>query len=75
MSEASLPRLRAQSGQTLWRLGVWAAASVVLAVLPMIFSSPVSVTILNQMGISIVFALSYNMLLGLGGMLSFGHAV
>ena len=27
------------------------------------------------MGISIVFALSYNMLLGQGGMLSFGHAV
>jgi len=75
MSEASLPHLRAQSGPAIWRLGVWAAAAVVLAVLPMVFSSPVSVTILNQMGISIVFALSYNMLLGQGGMLSFGHAV
>jgi len=30
---------------------------------------------LNQMAIAIVFALSYNMLLGQGGMLSFGHAV
>jgi branched-chain amino acid transport system permease protein len=30
---------------------------------------------MNQMGIAIVFALSYNMLLGQGGMLSFGHAV
>ena len=31
--------------------------------------------VMNQMGIAIVFALSYNMLLGQGGMLSFGHAV
>jgi len=55
--------------------GLWIAAALVLAVMPTIFSSPVSVTIMNQMGISIVFALSYNMLLGQGGMLSFGHAV
>lgn len=32
-------------------------------------------TILIQIAIAIVFALSYNMLLGQGGMLSFGHAV
>ena len=30
---------------------------------------------LSQIGIVIIFALSYNMLLGQGGMLSFGHAV
>src|SRR2546425_347157 len=30
---------------------------------------------MNQMGIAVVFALSFNMLLGQGGMLSFGHAV
>ena len=30
---------------------------------------------LSQMGISIIFALSYNMLLGQTGLLSFGHAV
>jgi branched-chain amino acid transport system permease protein len=30
---------------------------------------------LSQMGIAIIFALSYNMLLGEGGLLSFGHAV
>lgn len=56
-------------------LAVWAAFGVLLAVLPFFFSSPVAITIMNQMGISIVFALSYNMLLGQGGMLSFGHAV
>ena len=30
---------------------------------------------LSQMGIAIIACLSYNMLLGQGGMLSFGHAV
>ena len=33
------------------------------------------ITMLNQMGVLIIFALAYNMLLGQGGMLSFGHAV
>jgi branched-chain amino acid transport system permease protein len=32
-------------------------------------------TVLSQMGIAIISCLSYNMLLGQGGMLSFGHAV
>jgi len=56
-------------------LAIWAAFGLLLMVLPFLFSSPVAITIMNQMGISIVFALSYNMLLGQGGMLSFGHAV
>jgi branched-chain amino acid transport system permease protein len=59
-----------------WRLyGVWIAAAVVLAVLPHVVRAPSAVPVMNQMGISVVFALSYNMLLGQGGMLSFGHAV
>ena len=57
------------------RFGIWAAFALLLACLPLVFASPVAITILNQMGISILFALSYNMLLGQGGMLSFGHAV
>ena len=57
------------------QLGLWAGFALLLAGLPLVFSSPVAVTIMNQMGISILFALSYNMLLGQGGMLSFGHAV
>jgi ABC-type branched-subunit amino acid transport system permease subunit len=32
-------------------------------------------TMLSQMGIAIIACLAYNMLLGQGGMLSFGHAV
>lgn len=53
----------------------WALAILFLALLPTIFASDSSLTIMNQMAITIVFALSYNMLLGQGGMLSFGHAV
>ncbi|WP_137699581.1 branched-chain amino acid ABC transporter permease [Marimonas lutisalis] len=53
----------------------WIIAAVFLLILPYIFDSRSALTIMNQMAITIVFALSYNMLLGQGGMLSFGHAV
>ena len=55
--------------------GVWLTAAVVLMVLPWVVRTGAAVPIMNQMGIAIVFALSFNMLLGQGGMLSFGHAV
>jgi branched-chain amino acid transport system permease protein len=55
--------------------GVWIALAVVLAALPLLFRSGTALTILSLMGIAIIFALSYNMLLGQTGMLSFGHAV
>lgn len=57
------------------RYAVWVAAAVVLVALPYLVRTPAAVPVMNQMGIAIVFALSYNMLLGQGGMLSFGHAV
>lgn len=53
----------------------WLIAGVFLLALPLIFPSGSGLTIMNQMAITIVFALAYNMLLGQGGMLSFGHAV
>jgi len=53
----------------------WIAYLAALLILPLIFDSVLAVSIFNQMAIAIVFALSYNMLLGQGGMLSFGHAV
>jgi len=46
-----------------------------MAVLPIFFRSDMALSLLSQMGIAIVFALSYNMLLGECGLLSFGHAV
>ena len=63
------------SSLKLLRLAIWSGFALTLAGLPFLFPSPLAITILNQMGVSIVFALSYNMLLGQGGMLSFGHAV
>ena len=56
-------------------LAPWAIAAAALLVLPEAFASSAGLTIMNQMMITVVFALSYNMLLGQGGLLSFGHAV
>jgi branched-chain amino acid transport system permease protein len=55
--------------------GLWIAVAVLLIVLPKIFTSGASFTTFSLIGISIIFALSYNILLGQTGMLSFGHAV
>ena len=60
---------------TVRKLSLWGGYLLVLLVLPQFFDSILSISIFNQMAIAIVFALSYNMLLGQGGMLSFGHAV
>jgi branched-chain amino acid transport system permease protein len=54
---------------------LWAVAALVVALLPLVFSSGASLTMMSLMGFAIIFALSYNMLLGQTGMLSFGHAV
>src|SRR5688572_1598379 len=54
---------------------VWSAFALLLLVAPMLFTSSLAHTMLSQMGIAIIVCLSYNMLLGQGGMLSFGHAV
>ena len=55
--------------------GIWIIAALLLLILPLIFSSGASLTTMCLAGIMIIFALSYNMLLGQSGMLSFGHAV
>lgn len=55
--------------------GMWVLAALLLIVLPKVFSSGGSLTTFSLIGISIIFALSYNILLGQTGMLSFGHAV
>ena len=54
---------------------VWGLAVLVMLVAPLVFTSGLSITMLSQIGIAIVACLSFNMLLGQGGMLSFGHAV
>ena len=51
-------------------------ASAILAVfLPLVFSDGFAISVLCSMSIAILLALSYNMLLGQGGMLSLGQAV
>jgi branched-chain amino acid transport system permease protein len=59
----------------LGRWFVWGLTALLFAVLPLMFNSGFAITLLSQMGIMIVFTLSYNMIFGQGGMLSFGHAV
>ncbi|MDP2093044.1 MAG: branched-chain amino acid ABC transporter permease, partial [Hydrogenophaga sp.] len=54
---------------------IWSLFALVLLFAPKVFTSNLSVSMLAQMGIAIIACLSYNMLLGQGGMLSFGHAV
>ena len=57
------------------RWSLWAAFIVVLVVSPLLFKSSLSLTILSQIGTLIIVCLSYNMMIGQAGMLSFGHAV
>ena len=54
---------------------VWSLFALLLLVAPLVWTSGLSITMLSQMGIAIIACLSYNILLGQGGMLSFGHAV
>ena len=54
---------------------IWSAFALVLLVAPKLFTSSLALTLLSKMGISVIICLSFNMLLGQGGMLSFGHAV
>ena len=55
--------------------GIWLAAALFTFILPLFFRSGFALSLMSQAGIAIIFSLSYNMLLGQGGMLSFGHAV
>ncbi|HYF20139.1 MAG TPA: branched-chain amino acid ABC transporter permease [Ramlibacter sp.] len=57
------------------RLVIWTGFALVLALTPLLFRGALAITILSQIGIAMIACLSYNMLLGQGGMLSFGHAV
>ncbi len=57
------------------RVVFWSAIALVFVLLPFVFSQSFALSMLTQMGIAIIFALSYNMLLGQTGLLSFGHAV
>jgi branched-chain amino acid transport system permease protein len=55
--------------------GMWIAVAVLFAVLPLVFRSGTALTVMSLAGIAIIFTLSYDLLLGQTGLLSFGHAV
>ena len=57
------------------RIVVWTAFAVILLVLPLAARSSFALNLLCLTGIAAVACMSYNMLLGQAGMLSFGHAV
>jgi branched-chain amino acid transport system permease protein len=57
------------------RLLTWALFAALLLLLPHLFRSSLALSMLTQMGYLTIICLSYNILLGQGGMLSFGHAV
>ena len=61
-----------------WNVGrwlIWGLFAAALAIAPLLWTSGFAQTMLSQMGIAIIACLAYNLLLGQGGMLSFGHAV
>lgn len=53
----------------------WIIMALLIAIVPVFFKSDMVLSLLCQMGIAIIFALSFNILLGQCGLLSFGHAV
>ena len=64
------------SPQALPRPWFWLGVGAVAMVLaPWIFNAPFEQSVLTQIAVAMVACLSYNMLWGQGGMLSFGHAV
>jgi len=54
---------------------IWGGYALLMLAAPLLWKSSLSLTMLSQMGIAIIACLAFNMLLGQGGMLSFGHAV
>lgn len=54
---------------------LWTLYALLLIAAPLMFKSSLSLTMLSQAGYLVIICLSYNILLGQGGMLSFGHAV
>jgi len=57
------------------RILLWGACLAFAVALPLVFKTGFMLSLLCQIGVMAVFALSYNMLLGQTGLLSFGHAV
>jgi branched-chain amino acid transport system permease protein len=57
------------------RVLAFGAFLIAIVVAPLVFTKGYALSLLCQIGIMTIFALSYNVLLGQTGLLSFGHAV
>lgn len=57
------------------KAGLWSLLVLLPLLLPLLLQSSLALSMFSQMGYLIIICLSYNILLGQGGMLSFGHAV
>jgi branched-chain amino acid transport system permease protein len=57
------------------RLLTWGGFLALILVTPLVWQKGYFLSLLSQIGIMTILALSYNMLLGQTGLLSFGHAV
>jgi branched-chain amino acid transport system permease protein len=57
------------------RYRIWIIVALIISVWPLFLKSDLVLSLLSQMGIAVIFALSYNILLGQCGLLSFGHAL
>ena len=77
--DRNVPRIAPASALGRWAAAhrLWLGAAALLLVLPFIpgLGGNFGRSLLSQMGIAAVFALSYSLLLGQTGLLSFGHAV
>ena len=72
----TIARRQSQHGRrSINRWLVWSVYAMTLIAAPLLFKSSLALTLLSQAGYLIIICLSYNILLGQGGMLSFGHAV
>ncbi|MBK1684982.1 branched-chain amino acid ABC transporter permease, partial [Rhodoferax fermentans] len=54
---------------------LWGGYALALMLAPLLWDSSLGQSLLSQIGIAIIVCLSYNLLLGQGGLVSFGHAV
>jgi len=76
MTGSSTPALQAAPGRrSLPGWATWAAVLLVVVAAPHLSSKGFLLSLLCRIGLMTIFALSYNMLLGQTGLLSFGHGV
>jgi branched-chain amino acid transport system permease protein len=82
MTTSATPAGQGADAQPVRRNWIWFVLVTAAAILPWLFydwntgrHSGFVLTMLSQMGMMIIFSLSYNMLMGQAGLLSFGHAV